>query len=181
MTAQPLELIFAPNPIFKQRCEPVAVVNDEIRAIVDAMFETLRVEQAVGVGANMVGITKRIAIVDLKEGDLSHTHTFINPEIIWRSEEMQTFEEASLCFPGISVDITRPRAITLTYLDYDGKPQELKAEGFLATVIQHELDYLDGITFLDHLSPLKRDMMMKKVQKFLKLNPPHVHTEHCHH
>jgi peptide deformylase len=96
----------------------------------------------------------------------------VNPEITWRSEETQTFEEGSLCFPHIAAEVTRPRAIRVRHLDRDGAPQELAAEGFLATVVQHEMDYLDGITFLDHLSRMKRDMLLKRMQKMMRLRPP---------
>jgi len=168
-----LSLIFPPNPILKMKAESVAIVDDEIRAVVDGMFEILRQNEAVGIGANMVGVLKRIAIVDLNENGVSRPYTFINPEIIWRSEETQEMDEASLCFPGAMARITRSKFIKLKFLNYYGEAQELEAEGFLATVIQHEIDYLDGITLPDYLSPLKRDMFMRKVQKFLKLNPPH--------
>jgi peptide deformylase len=174
-------LVYAPNPIFKKKAEPVEKVDDAIRALVDDMFKTLEFEQGAGMGANMVGILKRIAIVDLCEDGASNPYTFINPEIVWHSEETQEHEEASLCFPGISAKITRPETIKVRYLDYDGKPQELKAEGFLATVIQHEIDYLDGITFLDHLSKMKRDMLIKKMKKHIKQHPPHVHGASCNH
>lgn len=176
-----LQLIYAPNPIFKQVAEPVEQVNDEIRGMVNDMFDTLEFEQAVGMGANMVGILKRIAIVDLNEGGVSKRQTFINPEITWRSDEMQTQEEASICFPFISANIERPKAIKVSYLDETGAAQELEAEGFLASVIQHEIDYLDGKTYLDYLSKLKRDSLLKKMQKQLKANPPHVHGPGCSH
>lgn len=176
-----LSLIHAPHPIFKQKAAPVAKVDDAIRALVDSMFATMRYEHGVGLGANMVGVLQRIAIADLQEHGVSNPYTFINPEIFWRSEELQEFEEASLCFGGISAFIKRPNAIKLRYLDYDGQPQELAAEGFLATVIQHEVDYLDGITFLDHLSKMKRDMLLKKMEKYRKSHPPHVHGAGCNH
>jgi len=176
-----LSLIHAPDPIFKKKAELVEKVDNEIRAIVDNMFETLEFEKAVGIGANMVGILKSIAIVDLHENNISTPFTFINPEIYWKSDEVQEFEEASICFAGISAKITRPKIIKLRYLDYDGKEQDLEAEGFFSTVIQHEIDYLNGITFLDHLSRTKREMLIKKVFKFIKQNPPHVHNEHCNH
>ena len=176
-----LKIIAAPNQIFRTKAEPVAEVNDEILELVDAMFATMEFERAVGLGANMVGVLKRIAVVDLHDGGISKPYCFINPEIIWRSEETQVFEEASLSFAGISAEITRPKAIKLNYLDRDGIQQELEAEGFLACVIQHELDYLDGITFLDHLSKMKRDMLVKKMLKHIKMYPPHVHGEHCKH
>ncbi len=176
-----LTLVTAPDPIFKQRSTPVEAVDDDVRRLVDDLFHTLEVEQAVGMAAPMVGVLKRIAIADLQEGGVSTPLTFINPEIIRRSDERQEVEEASLCFPGISAVISRPQAITVSYLDYEGKAAEMSAEGFLASVIQHEVDYLDGITYLDHLSRLKRDGLMKKMQKFLREHPPHVHGAGCAH
>ncbi len=176
-----MRLVYAPHPIFKMKAEPVAEVNDDIRMLVDDMFETMYFEGAVGMGANMVGVLARIAIVDLQKDGVRKPYTFINPEITWRSEEMQTFKEGSLCFPGIDADITRPKSIKISYTDYDGNKQELKAEDSLATVIQHEVDYLEGVTYLDYLSKMKRDMLLKKMQKRMKLHPPHVHGEHCNH
>jgi peptide deformylase len=176
-----VSIIYAPNPIFKKVCEPVAAVNDEVKQMAQDMLDTLQFEQAVGLGANMLGFTKRIAVVDLNENNISKPYVFINPEIIYQSDETQTFEEASLSYPGISAQITRPKAITVRYLDMEGTERELEAEGFFATVIQHEVDYLNGKVFLDHLSKLKSDMLLKKMQKFMKMNPPHIHTEHCNH
>lgn len=176
-----LSLTYAPNPIFKQKAAPVEVVDDEMRTLIDDMFETMEFEHAVGMGANMVGILNRIVTIDLHENGESKPYSFINPEIIWKSDETQTFEEASICFRGISAEITRPRAIKVSYLDYDGNSQELEAEGFFASVIQHEVDYLNGITYLDHLSKMKRDMLTKKMLKHIKLHPPHVHGAGCNH
>jgi peptide deformylase len=176
-----LSIVHAPNSIFRKKAESVAAVTDATRELVDAMFATMEYEQAVGLGANMVGELQRIAVVDLHENGVSKPYCFINPEIFWRSEETQVFEEASLSFVGISAEIARPKAIKLRYLDRDGKAQELEADGFLASVIQHEVDYLDGITFLDHLSKMKREMLTKKMLKHIKLHPPHVHGEHCNH
>ena len=176
-----LQLIYAPNIILKTKAEPVKAVNDEIRKLVDQMFNTIYLEQAVGLGANMVGVLKRIAIVDMQPQGKKMPFVFINPEITWRSDEMQVFKEGSLCFPGITADITRPKAIKISFLDYDGKTQELEADGFFATVIQHECDYLDGKVFLDYLSKMKRDLLMAKMQKFMRLHPPHVHSASCKH
>lgn len=177
----PLTLIYAPHPIFKTKAEAVMTVDDNIRKLVDDMLATIYLEKAVGLGANMVGILKRIAVVDLQEKGVRSPFIFINPEITWCSEEKQTFKEASLCFPGIFADISRPKAIKIRYLDYNGIEQELEAEGFLATVIQHEVDYLNGITFLDYLSKMKQDMLVRKMVKHMKRFPPHIHTEHCNH
>lgn len=176
-----LPLVYAPHPIFKQKSLKVNKVDDEIRLLVDKMLKTLYIEGAIGLGANMVGILQRIAIVDLQENSVRNPRIFINPEIVWYSEELQTFKEASICFPGIEAEIKRPKSIKLSYLDYDGNEQELEAEGFLSTVIQHEIDYLNGKIFLDYLSKLKRDTLMKKMDKYLKLHTPHVHGEHCSH
>jgi peptide deformylase len=176
-----LPLTYAPHPIFKQKASPIHSFGEETKTLASDMLETLYFEEAVGLGAPMVGILKRIAVVDLKPNGKPKPYAFINPEIIDASPETQSFEEASLCFPYISAPITRPRAIKLRYLDQTGHSQTLEADGFLASVIQHELDYLDGKVFLDYLSPMKRQMLMKKMLKYIKLNPPHIHDEHCHH
>lgn len=187
-----LQIITAPNPIFKTKCEKVTAVSPEIQKIADDMLETLAAEKAFGLGANMLGITKALAVVHLPdvEGlkeDEKKPYVFINPEIIEASKESQTFEEGSLSFPFISAPITRPKSIKVKYLDYNGSEQTLSAEGFFATVIQHEIDYLNGKVFLDYLSPLKRDMLLKKMQKGLKFgalnggcgSEGHVHSEAC--
>jgi peptide deformylase len=176
-----LPLIYAPNPIFKMKAEPITVVDDSIRRLVDDMFATVYFEGALGLGANMVGILKRIAVVDLQEKGVKSPLTFINPVITWSSDEMQTCNERSLSFPGVFADVSRPKAIKISYLDYFGKEQELEANGFLSTVIQHEVDYLNGKVFLDYISKMKRDVLMRKMQKYLKNHTPHIHGPHCHH
>lgn len=160
-----LPLVIAPDPVFRKKALPVEDVNDDVRAEVAAMFETLAREQGVGLGANMVGLLKRIIVIDLKDDGNSDPLAMINPEITRASEETQTFKEASLSFPGISAEITRPSAIKVLYLDIEGQTRSIEADGFLATVIQHEMDYLDGRTFLDHLSGMKRKMLLKKMEK----------------
>jgi peptide deformylase len=160
-----LDLIIAPHPIFRQVAAPVETVDDVIRADVAAMFGTLYHEQGVGLGANMVGLLKRIIVIDLQLEGKKAPLTLINPVVTSASDETQVFDEASLSFPGIFAKVTRPKSVEVDYLDQDGIARSLKAEGFLATVIQHEMDYLDGRTFLDHLSSVKRKMLMKKVEK----------------
>lgn len=176
-----IPLVYAPNDIFRKKALPVAIVDDAIRTLIDSMFETLYLAHGVGIGANMVGILKRIAIVDLQENNSRNPLVFINPIITWHSSELQSFSEASLSFPGIDAVISRPKAIKVIFLDYDGKAQEIEAEGFLATVIQHEIDYLDSKIFLDYLSKLKRDTLLRKMQKHIKMYPPHIHTAACNH
>jgi peptide deformylase len=176
-----LSLVYAPNPIFKQKAIKVEVVNDEIKSIADQMLSLMYAERAVGIGANMVGILKRVIVVDIMENSAKNPYVMINPEITWKSTETQDVREASLCFPGIDAIITRPRAIHVVYLDREGNTQKLECEGFLATVVQHEVDYLDGVVFLDYLSKMKRDILLAKMQKYIKNNPPHIHTAECMH
>jgi peptide deformylase len=168
MIAMPL--IIAPHPIFKQKSASVQKVDDSVRKIMDDMLDTLGFEYGVGMAANMVGILKRIVVIDIKDEGSAQKLFMANPEMIDASNEKQTFLEASLCFPGISADITRPKFIKAKYLDYNGQPQEISAEGFLSTCIQHEIDYLNGITFLDYLSKLKRDTLTRKMLKYIKSN-----------
>jgi peptide deformylase len=172
-----LSLIIAPNPIFKKKSAPVAQVTDATRKLMDNMMAMLATEHAVGMAASMVGILQRIVVINLEEDGKTHKLFMVNPEIVEKSDEKQVFMEASICFPAASADITRPKSIKVKYLDYDGKPQELSATGFLSTCIQHEIDYLDGKVFLDYLSPLKRDMQMRKVAKYNKR--AHVHSDAC--
>jgi peptide deformylase len=176
-----LALVYAPNKIFKQTAKEVEKVDDSVRKIANDMLDLMYQEKAVGIGANMVGILQRIAVVDIVENNKKSPHIFINPKITWRSSEMQEFTEASLCFRGIDAKVTRPNAIKMDYQDLDGKDQKIEAEGFLATVIQHEVDYLDGKVFLDYLSKMKRDNLLTKMKKYIKYNPPHVHTSACNH
>lgn len=163
-----LELVIAPNPVFRQTASPVEKVDEETRADVTAMFETLYREQGVGIGANMVGLLKRIIVIDLQQDAKKSPLAMINPVVTKASPKTQVFEEASLSFPGISAKVTRPKEVTVSYLDAEGEAQSLNAEGFLATVIQHEMDYLDGRTYLDHLSSVKRKMLLKKMEKQMR-------------
>ncbi|MGV2433408.1 MAG UNVERIFIED_CONTAM: peptide deformylase [Rickettsiaceae bacterium] len=178
---QPFSLVYGLDPIFKQHAQRIEKVDAEIQNIADRMLKTMYFEGAVGLGANMVGVLKSIAVVDLRENGEKKPYVFINPRITHHSKDTQKILEASLSFPGIDAEIERPKSIKVEYLDYDGKEQSLDAEGFFATVIQHEVDYLNGKTFLDYLSKLKRDTLIKKMEKHMKLNPPHIHGAHCHH
>ena len=176
-----LPLVYAPNKVFRQKAATVESVDDNIRKIIDDMFETMRIEKGIGIGANMVGVLKRIVVIKMQQDDNVQTYAMVNPKIIKSSKEMQTFEERSLCYPGIVADITRPKQVTVTYLDYNGNEQTLEADGFLSTVVQHEMDYLNGKIFLDYLSKMKHDMLIKKMQKYMKNHPPHIHTSACAH
>lgn len=176
-----LKLVYAPNEIFRKKAEIITEITEEIKLLAHDMLHTMYVERAIGIGANMVGVLKQIAVVDLQENGIRKPLIMINPKIISVSSQTQIFQESSICFPYISAEITRPSEIEVEFKDIEGTQHNNKYEGFLATVIQHEIDYLNGVTFLDHLSKLKKDMLLKKMQKMVKQNPPHVHGEHCHH
>ncbi|PCI33175.1 MAG: peptide deformylase [Alphaproteobacteria bacterium] len=165
-----LSLTYGPDPIFSKTAEPVTIFDGDLRTLVEDMIETLYTEKAVGIGANMVGVLQRIVVIDLQDGDERSPQVFLNPHITDSSDDMQSHEEASICFPGISAKITRPRRISLSYQDGEGRVQSLTAVDYLATVLQHEIDYLDGRIFLDHLSPVKRKMLLRKTRKYQKLN-----------
>lgn len=176
-----LNIVYAPSPIFKNKAKEVKQVDDHIKKIAHDMVDTMYFEGAVGLGANMVGVEYSIIVIDLRENDQHNPYIMINPEIIDISTEVVEFEEASLSFPGISAVIKRPKKVKVKYLDIDDNEKTLEADGFLARVILHEIDYLHGKTFLDYLSKLKHDMLVKKMLKFIKHNPPHVHGAHCQH
>ena len=164
MTA--LKLVFGPAPIFKEIAEKVENIDDEIITLCDGMREILYKEGAVGIAATMVGVLKRVIVVDVQENDEKTPFSMINPEITWSSDETQTHEEGSICFPGISAPITRPNSIKIDYQDQNGETQTMTADGYLATVIQHEIDYLNGKTYLDYLSPMKKALLLKRTKKY---------------
>lgn len=178
-----LDLILAPDPIYKTICTPVAQVDDAIRNKLSAMMETLRTHHAMGIGAPMVGITDRLVVVDMEDDQgVTHTYQMVNPVITERSTETSVMEESSITFLGVSAPVTRAAAVSVSYLDEYGAPQTLHAKGLLATCLQHEIDYLDGKTFIDYQPPVKRDMLKRKMEKQKRLGLiPHVHGPHCHH
>lgn len=178
-----LELVFAPDPIYKIVCTPVTTVDDAVRDTLERMMQTVQAHHALGIGAPMVGITQRLVVVDLEdEKGQVHRYKMANPVITERSSETISMEESSLTFLGIAVPVTRAAAVTVSYLDEQGVQRTLKAEGILAVCLQHEIDYLDGKTILDHVPPMKRDMLKRKMEKQKRLGPlPHVHGPHCNH
>lgn len=161
-----MSLIYYPDPIFKQIADPITDFNQTLKQQIDIMFKVLHTHEAIGLGANMCGILKRIIIAPQENG--TEFIAMINPKITEKSSELQTFEEASISMPGISAKVTRPQEIALTYQDIDQNNYTLVSWGFEATVIQHEIDYLDGITFLDHLPKGKSRMLKEKMFKFMK-------------
>ena len=160
-----LPLIFAPNPVFRQKASAVDIFDASLRQQIAAMFETLYENRGLGLAGNMVGLLKQIIVIDLQTDGTKTPLVLINPEITDESSEFQVFTEASLSFPGIEAEISRPKSISISYMDATGTEQTLSADGFLATVIQHEMDYLVGRTYLDHLSRLKRNNLLRKYKK----------------
>ncbi|MFZ4540820.1 MAG: peptide deformylase [Rickettsiales bacterium] len=178
-----LELVIAPDPIYKTICAPVMEVDEAVRATLSAMMETLQAFDAMGIAAPMVGLTQRLVVVGLDdEVGVKHYYKMVNPVITERSAEMSTMEEASLTFLGVAAAVTRPAEITVSYLDEQGASQTLRAKGLLSVCLQHEIDYLDGKTFIDYQPPMKRDILKRKLEKNKRIGPiPHVHGAHCNH
>jgi peptide deformylase len=163
-------ILTAPDPRLKVVSEPVAKVDAEIRALVDDMIQTMYGADGIGLAAIQVGVPKRVLVMDIDQKDgKKNPKAYINPKILWASEEMATFEEGCLSVPEIWDEVERPAKIRAEYLDRDGKRHEIEAEGLLATCLQHEMDHLEGILFVDHLSKLKRSMALKKLQKAKRL------------
>ncbi len=168
MTIRPI--LTAPDPRLKAISADVESVNAEIRALVDDMTESMYEAEGIGLAAVQIGVPKRVIVIDLdqKEGK-KNPRAFINPKILWASEETAVFEEGCLSVPEIWDDVERPARIRCEYLDRDGNKQLLEADGLLATCLQHEMDHLNGVLFIDHLSRLKRSMAIKKLTKAKKL------------
>jgi peptide deformylase len=160
------EILTVPNPVLKQVSEPVAGVDDALRALMDDMLETMYDAPGIGLAAIQIGVPKRVIVMDLvREGEDKQPRYFINPEIVWRSEETQGYEEGCLSVPEYFDEVQRPSKVKVRYLNYQGETVEEEAEGLYAVCIQHEMDHLDGILFIDHLSRLKREQAVKKVKK----------------
>jgi peptide deformylase len=161
-----LPIITAPDPRLKLKAKPVAAVDDEVRRLLDDMLETMYVAPGIGLAAPQVGVTRRVLVVDVaREGEGASPLKIANPEILWRSEELATFSEGCLSLPEHYADVSRAARIKLRYLDYQNEIREIEAEGLLATCIQHEMDHLEGVLFVDHISPLKRNIILRKLAK----------------
>ncbi|MBL1277165.1 MAG: peptide deformylase [Ectothiorhodospiraceae bacterium] len=158
-----LNILHFPDPKLRQKALPVAEVNDEIRTLVDDMFETMYAAPGIGLAAVQVNVLKRVITIDISE-DKDQPHCFINPEII-DSSGSEEMEEGCLSVPGIYENVFRAEKITVSYLDRDGKTVQLEAEGLLSVCIQHEIDHLNGKLFVDYLSEMKRSRIRKKMEK----------------
>lgn len=193
-----LPIIIAPDPRLKEKSTPVEKITPELLSVMDDMLDTMYASNGIGLAAVQVGLLKRIIVVDTEWGSpryreegVPRPETFapgnpirmINPEVVEESREMSSYNEGCLSFPGQYSDVDRPDTVTIRYMDEHGKTQTLKAEGLLATCVQHEIDHLDGVVFVDHISRLKREMILKRLKKAKKMDHEHdhVHGEHCNH
>ncbi len=191
MAIMPIQI--APHPILKRVADPVDKFDDKLHALMDSMLETMYNAPGIGLAAPQVLVSKRVMVVDVdqpQEDDEAAADAatikkrrtkprfFVNPEIIWSSEEPNTYEEGCLSLPGQYAEVERPKKIRVKYFDYHGEPLELEADGLLATCIQHEIDHLNGVLFIDHLSSLKRDMVLRKLKKWIKDNPEDIAEKH---
>ena len=160
------QILIEPNKILRQKSLPVDNVNKDTQILMDDMLETMYAAPGIGLAAIQVGIPKRIIVLDIeqKEGKKNPLF-FINPEIIEKSKNLLTYEEGCLSVPGQFAEIERPDRCHIKYLDYNGEKKEINAKGMLATCIQHEMDHLEGILFIDYLSKLKKSMIIKKLSK----------------
>lgn len=164
-----LEILQAPHPVLKAKAKPVERVDDRIRRLAADMFETMYKAPGIGLAAPQVGVSERIVVLDVADGEERRPMTLVNPELAWRSSERGVAEEGCLSLPGQYADVTRPLAIKVRFQDEQGVAQELEADGLLARCVQHEIDHLDGILFVDHLTALKRNMIMRKLIKTRRL------------
>jgi len=164
-----LDILTAPDPRLKQKAQPVAQVDDSIRQLMDDMLETMYDAPGIGLAAPQVGVLQRVIVVDTAKDEADRAPLrMANPEIVWVSDEDLDYEEGCLSVPSHYATVTRPAAIKVRYLSDDNKTREIEADGLLATVLQHEMDHLDGILFIDHLSSLKRNMILRKLLKTKK-------------
>jgi peptide deformylase len=163
------EILTVPHPVLKQVSAKVDVVDDALRALMDDMLETMYAAPGIGLAAVQIGVPKRVIVMDLsREGEEKEPRYFVNPEILWASEETAPYEEGCLSVPEIYDEVERPARVKLRYLNYQGEQIEEDAEGLFAVCIQHEMDHLEGVLFIDHLSRLKREQAIKKVKKQAK-------------
>ncbi|WP_366656970.1 peptide deformylase [Fodinicurvata sp. EGI_FJ10296] len=163
------EIRLIPDPALKQACQPVSEIDDGILRLMDDMLDTMYDAPGIGLAAPQIGVFKRVVVMDVAEkGADPAPMRLINPEILWTSEDLVTTQEGCLSVPEQYADVTRPAQVRIAYLDETGTRRELEGDGILSVCIQHEIDHLDGVLFTDHLSTLKRNMIMRKVAKWKK-------------
>ena len=160
------QILIIPDPLLRKVSDPVSSVNTEIKNLMDDMLETMYAAPGIGLAAVQIGVLKRIIVIDLsKDGEKKNPLFIVNPEITFKSNELISYEEGCLSIPNQFAEVKRPSSCKVNFLDYNGKKKEINANGLLATCIQHEVDHLDGILFIDHLSKLKKDLIIKKTKK----------------
>jgi peptide deformylase len=168
-----LPIIIAPDPRLAKPAKPVAKVDDSVRRLMADMLDTMYVAPGIGLAAPQVGQLKRVIVVDCaKSGEPPQPYKMANPEILWQSDEMLTNNEGCLSLPEHYADVTRPAAVKVRYLDEQNEVRELHAKGLLATCIQHEVDHLEGTLFVDHISALKRSIILRKLTKTKRQKVP---------
>ena len=167
------DILIIPDKRLRLKSEPVKAIDKEIRTLLEDMFETMYAAPGIGLAAIQIGVPKRVVTMDLaKKDDPAEPQVFINPEIVWSSDDKSTYEEGCLSIPEYYEEVERPKSVRVKFLDREGKPQEMEADGLLATCLQHEIDHINGVLFIDHISKLKRDMVMKKFKKAAKRGEP---------
>jgi peptide deformylase len=178
-----LPIVLAPNPLLKQKSTPVREITPEIRTLAEDMLETMYASNGVGLCAVQVGVLKQLIVVDVEWGSSRYASeeatsappkagnpiVLINPELLDHSPELRSYDEGCLSFPGQYSEVERPDVITVEYLDLEGKRRRLTADGLLSTCIQHEIDHMNGVVFVDHISRIKREMILRKMKKAQKL------------
>ena len=163
------EILTLPDKRLRLNSEPIKRVDAGIRKLVEDMFETMYDAPGIGLAAIQVGVAKRVVTMDLSKKEDEHKpHVFINPEVTWKSEQKSTYEEGCLSIPEYYEEVERPSEVNVKYLDLDGNEHEIEAKGLLATCLQHEIDHVNGILFIDYISKLKRDRVIKKFTKAAK-------------
>lgn len=164
-------LIILPDPVLRKISTPIERVDANLQKLADDMLETMYQAPGIGLAAIQVGEPLRLLVIDVAGKDEPKApQVFINPEILWKSDEPNVYEEGCLSIPDYYAEVERPKRIRVSYLDRDGKKQKCDADGLLATCLQHEIDHLDGVLFIDHISKLKRDMVIRKFKKIAKEN-----------
>lgn len=166
-------LVILPDPLLRQVSAPVERVDDALRRFADDMLETMYDAPGIGLAAIQIGEPRRILVIDLaKEDQPPDPHVFINPQIVARGDEFSVYEEGCLSIPEYYAEVERPSTVTVTYLDPEGKERQMEADGLMATCLQHEIDHLNGVLFIDHISKLKRDMVVRKFRKLARDKEP---------
>ncbi len=167
MTIKPL--IILPDPLLRQVSKPIERVDSDLQRLADDMLETMYDAPGIGLAAIQIGVPRRMLVIDVsREGEEKQPLVFINPEVVKSSDERSVYEEGCLSIPDYYAEVERPATIGVKYLDRDGKEQLIDADGLLATCLQHEIDHLNGVLFIDHISRLKREMVIKKFAKAAK-------------